>query len=113
MKLGLLTLSGLLFLTGCSSTGASAEQAIKIVEYEKCLEYQQSLIEEINKSLPSFLPFTEEEIIGVFDSQRGRMEIWTGKQAGIKKFDGYTESWKSSIFSPRAISEIIDVRIES
>lgn len=42
-----------------------------------------------------------------------RMEIWTGKQAGIKKFDGYTESWKSSIFSPRAISEIIDVRMES
>ena len=75
MKLGLLTLSGLLFLTGCSLTGASAEEAVKIVEYEKCLEYQQSLIEDMNEVLQSALRFPDQEIIEVFDGQRGRMEI--------------------------------------
>lgn len=75
MKFIALTLSGLLLLTGCSSTGASAEEAVKIVEYEKCLEYQQSLIDEVNKVYQSALRFTEEGIIGVFDGQRERMEI--------------------------------------
>jgi PBP1b-binding outer membrane lipoprotein LpoB len=73
MKLGVLILSGILFLTGCSSTGASAEQAVKIVEYEKCLEYQQSLVDDINEALQSALGFTEEEVIKVFDGQREGM----------------------------------------
>jgi hypothetical protein len=74
MKFIALSLSGLLLLTGCSSTGASAEQAVKIVEYEKCLEYQQSLVDDINEALQSALGFTEEEVIKVFDGQREGME---------------------------------------
>jgi len=75
MKFIALTLSGLLLLTGCSSTGASAEQAVKIVEYEKCLEYQQSLIDQINEDFQSALGIDEQAIIGVFDGQRERMKI--------------------------------------
>lgn len=44
-------------------------------------------------------------------AQLWRQEIWTGKRAGLKKFDGYTESWQSSQFSPNSISEIINVEI--
>jgi hypothetical protein len=75
MKFIAVALSGLLLLTGCSSTGASAERAVKIVEYEKCLEYQQSLLDDMNEALQSALRFTEEGIIEVFDGQRERMEI--------------------------------------
>jgi hypothetical protein len=76
MKFIALALSGLLLLTGCSSTGASAEQAVKIVEYEKCLEYQQSLVDDMNEALQSALRFTEEGIIEVFDGQRERIELF-------------------------------------
>ncbi len=38
-----------------------------------------------------------------------RNQIRTGKRAGLKKFDGYTESWKSSEFSPNSIAEIVNV----
>jgi hypothetical protein len=75
MKFIALTLSGLLLLTGCSSTGASAEQAVKIVEYEKCLEYQQSLIDRINEDFQSALGIDEQAIIGIFQGQRERMKI--------------------------------------
>ena len=75
MKFIALTLSGLLLLTGCSSTGASAEQAVKIVEYEKCLEYQQSLIDRITGVYQSALGTDEQSIIGIFNGQRERMEI--------------------------------------
>ena len=75
MKFIALTLSGLLLLTGCSSTGASAEQAVKIVEYEKCLEYQQSLIDEVNKVYQSALGVDEQAIVGILQGQRERMKI--------------------------------------
>ena len=69
------TLSGLLLLTGCSSTGASAEQAVKIVEYEKCLEYQQSLIDRITEVYQSALGTDEQTIVEIFEGQRERMKI--------------------------------------
>jgi hypothetical protein len=40
-----------------------------------------------------------------------RNQIWTGKRAGLRKFDGYTESWKSSQFSPNSIAEIVNVEL--
>lgn len=36
-----------------------------------------------------------------------RRSIWTGARAGLRKFDGYTESWKSSEFSPQSLIEIV------
>ena len=75
MKFIALTLSGLLLLTGCSSTGVSAEQAVKIVEYEKCLEYQQSLIDRITEVYQSALGTDEQAIVGIFQGQRERMKI--------------------------------------
>jgi hypothetical protein len=38
-----------------------------------------------------------------------REEIRTGKRAGLRKFDGYTESWLSSDFNPNLISEIVNL----
>ena len=75
MKFIALTLSGLLLLSGCSSSGASAEEAVKIVEYEKCLEYQQSLIDEVNKVYQSALGVDEQSIVGILEGQRERMKI--------------------------------------
>ena len=49
MKLFAITFSGLLLLTGCSSSTASNEYAVKLLEYEKCLEMQQSLFAEQNR----------------------------------------------------------------
>lgn len=69
------TFLGLLLLTGCSSSTVGNEQAVKLVEYEKYLEYQQSLIERITEVYQSALETTEQEIIGVFEGQRGRMKI--------------------------------------
>lgn len=40
----------------------------------------------------------------------GRRKINTGSEAGLKKFDGYTESWKSRFFSPESIEAIIGFR---
>ena len=74
-KLLAVTFSGLLLLTGCSSSTVSNEQAVKLVEYEKCLEYQQSLIDRITEVYQSALGTNEQEIIGIFESQRGRMKI--------------------------------------
>lgn len=39
-----------------------------------------------------------------------RREIKTGLQAGLRKFDGYTESWKSQLFSPVSVEAIIGFR---
>lgn len=41
--------SALLLLTGCSSSTSGEEQAVKLVEYEKCLEMQQSILDEQNR----------------------------------------------------------------
>jgi hypothetical protein len=49
MKLFVVTFSGLLLLTGCSSSTASNAQAVKLLEYEKCLEMQQSVFSEQNR----------------------------------------------------------------
>jgi hypothetical protein len=49
MKLLVVTFSGLLLLSGCSSSTASNEHAIKLLEYEKCLEMQQGLFAEQNR----------------------------------------------------------------
>jgi hypothetical protein len=49
MKLFVVTFSGLLLLTGCSSATASNGYAVKLLEYEKCLEMQQSLFAEQNR----------------------------------------------------------------
>ena len=75
MKLVAVTFLGLLLLTGCSSSTVSNEQAVKLVEYEKCLEYQQSLIDRITEVYQSALGTNEQEIIGVFQGQRERMKI--------------------------------------
>jgi hypothetical protein len=75
MKLLAIALSGLLLLTGCSSSTVSQEQAVKLLEYEKCLDYQQSLIDRITEVYQSALGTNEQEIIGVFEGQRGRMKI--------------------------------------
>lgn len=74
-KLLAVTFSGLLLLTGCSSSTVSNEQAVKLVEYEKCLEYQQSLIDRINEDFQSALGTDEQAIIGIFQGQRERMKI--------------------------------------
>jgi hypothetical protein len=44
-----LVLSSVLLVTGCSSSATSQEQAVKLVEYEKCLEMQQSILNEQNR----------------------------------------------------------------
>jgi len=75
MKFLVITFSSLLLLTGCSSSTVSQEQAVKIVEYEKCLEYQQSLIDEVNKVYQSALGVDEQAIVGILQGQRERMKI--------------------------------------
>jgi hypothetical protein len=74
-KLLAITFSGLLLLTGCSTASTDPEQAVKLLEYEKCLEYQQSLIDRINEDFQSALGTNEQEIIGIFQGQRERMKI--------------------------------------
>ena len=49
MKLLAITFSSLLLLTGCSSSTVSQEQTVKLLEYEKCLELQQSILNEQNR----------------------------------------------------------------
>jgi hypothetical protein len=75
MKLLAIALSSLLLLTGCSSSTVSQEQAVKLLEYEKCLEYQQSLIDQINEDFQSALGIDEQAIIGIFQGQKERMKI--------------------------------------
>jgi hypothetical protein len=75
MKLLAIVFSSLLLLTGCSSSTVSQEKAVKLLEYEKCLEYQQSLIERINEDFQSALGIDEQAIIGIFQGQRERMKI--------------------------------------
>jgi hypothetical protein len=42
MKLAVVILSGLLVLTGCSSSAVSQEQTIKLLEYEKCISAEEA-----------------------------------------------------------------------
>ena len=43
MKLAILGLSGLLLLTGCASS-SSLEDQTKLLEYEKCLDFERELM---------------------------------------------------------------------
>jgi len=50
MKLAIVGLSGLLLLTGCGSSLSVEEQA-KLIEYEKCLVYQQDNLNTFNQKM--------------------------------------------------------------
>jgi len=68
-----LVLSSVLLVTGCSSSATSQEQAVKLVEYEKCLEMQQSILTEQNRiSRGNFYILTDP------DTQTGRIRFFDG-----------------------------------
>lgn len=83
MKLLAITFSGLLLLTGCSTASTEPEQAVKLLEYEKCLEMQQELNNILNAELASksFLSLTP--LIKIFNGQ-GAVVTETGQ---IKRFE--------------------------
>jgi len=76
MKLGVLGIVGLLLLTGCAST-PSIEEQVKLIQYEKCLDYErevwiaqskewsasmiQNLKESVKKQNETFLGYTLDE----------------------------------------------------
>lgn len=83
MKLVAVTFSGLLLLTGCSSSNVSQEQTIKLLEYEKCLELQQGLTNQLNKSLSELFAKNFDEILTILAKQ-GKLDDETGK---LKRFE--------------------------
>jgi hypothetical protein len=82
MKIAVVVLSGLLVLTGCSSSTVSQEQTVKLLEYEKCLELQQGINNQLNKSLSEVKTSTLTEILTIFLNQ-GELDE-TGK---LKRFE--------------------------
>ncbi len=74
--------SPLLLLTGCSSSTVSQEQTVKLLEYEKCLEFQQGLNNQINKSLSELFAKNFDEILTILSNQ-GELDE-TGK---LKRFE--------------------------
>ena len=87
MKLLAITFSSLLLLTGCSSSTTSQEQAVKLVEYAKCLEFQQAINNQLNKSLSEVKTMTLEEILTIVSNQGELGE--TGK---LRRFEVHLKS---------------------
>ena len=87
MKFLAITFTGLLLLTGCSTASTDPEQAIKLLEYEKCLELQQGLNNQLNKSLSEVKTMTLTEILTIVSNQ-GELDE-TGK---LKRFEIHLEN---------------------
>ncbi len=86
-KLLAIVFSTLLLLTGCSTASTDPEQAIKLLEYEKCLELQQGLNNQLNKSLSEVKTMTLTEILTIVSNQ-GELDE-TGK---LKRFEIHLEN---------------------
>ena len=82
MKLGLLGIVSLLLLTGCSSSTVSQEQTVKLLEYEKCLELQQGINNQLNKSLSELFAKNFDEILTILPNQ-GELD----EKGKLKRFE--------------------------
>jgi hypothetical protein len=80
MKFGLLGIVGLLLLTGCSSSTVSQEQAVKLLEYEKCLEMQQGITDSLNRAIGELY---SKDFGGIFDVYSKQAEAQ--KDSGLNK----------------------------
>lgn len=76
-KLLAVVFSTLLLLTGCSSSTVSQEQAVKLVEYERCLAWQQGLTTQINNSLTELFSKDPTFIVELLTEQ-GEIDTKTG-----------------------------------
>ena len=86
-KLLAVVFSTLLLLTGCSSSTVSQEQTVKLLEYEKCLELQQEINNQLNKSLSELFAKNFDEILSILSNQ-GELDE-TGK---LKRFEIHLEN---------------------
>lgn len=84
MKFLVITFSSLLLLTGCSSSTVSQEQAVKLVEYERCLAWQQGLTTQINDSLTELFAKNPTVVIEILTKQ-GEFDTKTGLGVRFKK----------------------------
>jgi len=87
MKSALLGIVSLLLLTGCSSSTVSQEQTVKLLEYEKCLELQQGINNQLNKSLSELFAKNFDEILTILSNQSELDE--TGK---LKRFETHLKN---------------------
>jgi hypothetical protein len=76
-KLLALIFSSIFLVTGCSSSTTSQEQAVKLVEYERCLDWQQGLTTQLNNSLTEMFP-KEPEFIYELLMEQGKIDTKTG-----------------------------------
>ena len=76
-KLLAVVFSTLLLLTGCSSSTVSQEQAVKLVEYERCLAWQQGLTTQINNSLTELFS-KDPTFIVELPTEQGEIDTKTG-----------------------------------